>query len=135
MVKTLSETLFENFCTAAGISWKKIEETTSRTPDFELITSGRPIIVEVKEITANEQEQETDRLRRQRGYGNVLRFVPGERVRSKIAAASEQIKSRSQGIYPSMLVLTDLTRNGHCEPYHVRVGMYALEQVHIDFRR
>jgi hypothetical protein len=55
----------------------------------------------------------------------------GERVRKKIADCSPQIKARTQGRYPGLLVLWE---RGHCaglhtEPYHVRVAMAGFEQV------
>jgi hypothetical protein len=85
MVKTKSEEFFEQYCTSKGITWEKITETVTRTPDYELTISDQKIIVEVKEIAANKEEQESDRLMRERGYGNVLGGTPGERVRKKIA--------------------------------------------------
>jgi hypothetical protein len=131
MVKTDSETLFENYCTAKGISWQKIQETVTRTPDYDLTINGQTIVVEVKEIIRNEEEQESDRLRDERGYGNVLSTTPGDRVRRKIGNSSAQIKARTLGTHPSILVLFDGYGRGHLDPYQIRVAMYGLEQVYI----
>jgi hypothetical protein len=131
MVKTQSEEFFEQYCTGKGITWKKIQEAVSRTPDYELTACGQGIIVEVKEITANDEEKESERLRRERGW-SVSSSTPGDRVRKKITNSSAQIKARTQGLHPSILVSFDYGRvHGHLDPYQIRVAMYGLEQVHI----
>jgi hypothetical protein len=81
----------------------------------------------------NDEERESDRLLFKRGYGNALGGgTPGNRVRKKIADSSPQIKARTQGRYPSILVLCELHQiGGHLDPYNIRVAMYGLEQVHI----
>lgn len=135
-MKTQSEKWFEEFCASSGIECERIEEEITRTPDYELTIHEQKIIVEVKEITRNKEEQESDRLLSERRYGSVLSNTPGERVRKKISDSSSQIKARTQGINPSILVLCDLKYGcgqitGHLDPYNIRVGMYGLEQVHI----
>ncbi|MGD0020907.1 MAG: hypothetical protein ABSC54_01250 [Smithellaceae bacterium] len=134
-MKTQSEKWFEDFCARSGIECERIEEKSNKTPDYELTIDEQKIIVEVKEITRNKEEQESDRLLSKRGYGSVLSNTPGERVRKKISDSSAQIKARTQGINPSILVLCDLNYEcgqitGHLHPYNIRVGMYGLEQVH-----
>ena len=132
MEKTHSESLFEHYCRSKGIPWRKIPEADTRTPDYELAIEDRRIIVEVKEITRNKEERESDRLSRERGYGNVESNTPGDRVRSKITDSSAQIKARSLGINPSILVLFDCGHAyRHLHPYKIRVAMYGLEQVYI----
>jgi hypothetical protein len=128
--RTLSETWFEEFCARAGILYVRVAETESKTPDYTLTVQGQTVIAEVKEITRNKEERESDRLVRERGYGNVTGGTPGARVRKKIAESSAQIKALAQGRHPSVLVLFDFGR-GHLEPYHIRVAMYGLEQIHI----
>ena len=66
------------------------------------------------------------------GVGLVTGGTPGARVRGMIADASPQIKARAAGQSPSLLVLFDRGMvAGHLDPYHVRVAMYGLEQLHI----
>jgi hypothetical protein len=79
MAKTQSETSFEKFCANLGISCKRISEEHGKTPDYELTIDERKIIVEVKEITPNDEERESGRLLDERGYGNVLSNTPGDR--------------------------------------------------------
>ena len=132
MRKTPSENYFERLCAERGIPLKRIPEGCGKSPDYELAVDGQTVITEVKEITRNKQEQESDRVMQERGYGNVLSTTPGDRVRKKISEALPQIKARSKGIYPGLLVLFDRGFvAGHLDPYCLRVAMYGLEQIHI----
>ena len=133
-MKTQSEEWFEDFCARSGIECERIKKESNKTLDYELKIDEQKIIVEVKEITRNKEEQESDRLLLESGY-RALSNTPGERVRKKISNSSAQIKARTQGINPSILVLCDLKYGcgqitGHLDPYNIRVGMYGLEQVH-----
>ena len=88
------------------IDWKHIEEEAdAKTPDYELVIDGWKIIAEVKEITRNKKEQESDRLLEERVYGNALKVEPGARVRKKINVSSPQIKAKTKGRHPGILVL------------------------------
>ena len=131
-----SELLFEDFCEQTGINWKPIEVEEGgvcvKTPDYELLIADRTIIAEVKEITKNQEEQESDKLLKERGYGTVLGGVPGARVRKKINDSSPQIRTRTGGRYSGILVLYDYGRTAnHLDPYHIMTAMYGLEVVDI----
>jgi hypothetical protein len=131
MHRTISEKLLEEFCATKGIACLRIAESDERTPDYELVVGAVRIIVEVKEITPNKEEQESDLLLSQRGYGKVLSYTPGDRVRKKIADCSAQIKGRTGGRHASLLVVFDSVF-GHVDPYNIRVAMYGLEQIRIE---
>jgi hypothetical protein len=130
-VQTTSEILFEKFCADAKISCLPIprsKEQNQKTPDYDLIFGAVKVVTEVKEIERNAEEKESDRLLELRGYGNATGGVPGQRVRLKIQSSSPQIKTRAQGIHPSLLVLFDGYSFGrHITPYDIRVAMYGLE--------
>ena len=135
-MKTQSEKWFEDYRANAGIVCKRISEKNSKTPDYEITIDGQQIIVEVKEVSRNREERESDQLLSERGYGSVLSHTPGDRVRKKITDSSAQIKARTHGLYPSILVLCDLQFGcgqiaGHLDPYNIRVAMYGLEQRHM----
>lgn len=131
MAKPLSEKLFEDYCKSKSIVCKRIPETDSKTPDYELSIGDQRIIVEVKEITPNKEEKKSNQLLLKRGYGNALSNTPGGRVRKKINSSSQQIKTETKGIHPSILVLFDSGQKySHLDPYDIRVGMYGLEQVY-----
>jgi hypothetical protein len=125
---TISETLFEKFCSNSEIKCVPIQLEKSRTPDYEILIDEKRIIVEIKEIERNKEEKASLRLHGfEEGHG-----IPGDRIRAKINKACTQIKNRSKGIYPSILVLVDLTWGGHLDPYYIRVAMYGLEQIHMN---
>ena len=99
--RPVSELLFEDYCDRVEIDWKHIEEEAdAKTPDYELVIDGWKIIAEVKEITRNKKEQESDRLLEERVYGNVLDETPGARVRKKIMESSPQIKAKTEAATP-----------------------------------
>ncbi len=132
MTKTSSEIYFEKLCADLGISLTRIPEGKIKTPDYEITIDQQLIITEVKEMAHNKEEKESDRVLEERGYGNVLSTTPGDRVRKKIEKSSRQIKARTNGKYPSLLVLFDYgSVAGHLDPYCIRVAMYGLEQIHI----
>jgi hypothetical protein len=135
-MKTQSEKWFEDYCANSGITCQRIPAENNKTPDYEITIDGQRIIVEVKEISRNKDEQESDLLLSERGYGSVLSHIPGNRARKKITDSSAQIKAPTCGIYPSILVLCDLQFGcgqiaGHLDPYNIRVAMYGLEQIHM----
>lgn len=132
MPQAKAERLFEEFCASRGITCVRVQEGEGRTPDYELVVGSERIIVEVKEITANKEEEESDRLLAERGYGNVLSNTPGDRLRKKITDCLPQIKARTNARHPGLLVVFDRGgMAGHIAPYNIRVAMYGLEQVHI----
>ena len=59
--KTKSEQAFEDYCTAVGIVWTRIDESDTKRPDYSLEIDGRTVIAEVKEVDRNPEEQESDR--------------------------------------------------------------------------
>ena len=132
MVQTVSEREFENFCRLRGIPLARIAGADTRTPDYEVTLGSERIVIEVKETSPNPEELESLRLLEQRGVGKVTGGTPGDRVRKMIRSAAGQLKARSRGELPTLLVVFDQGRMaGHVEGYHIRVAMYGLEQVHI----
>ena len=132
MKRTISEEQFEAFCRIRNIPLERIPEGASRTPDYQITIGSEQIIVEIKETSPNPEELESDRMLKERGYGNVTGGTPGDRVRKMIRSASGQLKARSKGEFPTLLVVFDKGRVvGHVEGYHIRVAMYGLERIHI----
>jgi hypothetical protein len=130
--RTTSEEQFEAFCQQRGIPLERIPEADTRTPDYQVTIGAERIIVEIKETSPNPEELESNRLLKERGYGNVTGGTPGDRVRKMIRSASAQLKARSNGVLPALLVVFDQGRvAGHVEGFHVRVAMYGLEQIYL----
>ena len=130
--RTTSEEQFEEFCQQRDIPLERIPEADTRTPDYEITLGADRIVVEVKETSPNPEERESNRLLKVRCYGNVTGGTPGDRVRKMIRSASGQLKARSNGALPTLLVVFDEGRVArHVEGFHVRVAMYGLEQIYV----
>lgn len=130
-MKTQSEIYFEKFCERNRFPLLPVPVSTKRTPDYTLTVGGQLVVVEVKEIQPTAEELESERLAQERGYGTCIDRTPGKSVRKKIADCSTQIKARTQGRYPGLLVLWErgMCAGRHTEPYHIRVAMAGFEQV------
>jgi hypothetical protein len=133
MELTLSEYLFERFCSDREIPCRRVaRETGKKTPDYELFAATTLVVTEVKEIEKNAEELESDRLLEETGLGGVIGRTPGDRLRAKITACSKQIKARTLGRHPGLLVVFDERGEiPHLEPYSVEVAMCGLEQVYL----
>ena len=123
----VSELLFEDYCDRAGIDWNRIKKKDgAKTPDYELVIDGRTIIAEVKEIKRNKEEQESYRLMNEHGEGNALKVEPGARVRKKINVSSPQIKAKTKGRHPGILVLYNNGQiAGHLSSRQIMTAMYG----------
>jgi hypothetical protein len=129
--KTDSETYFEIFCQRNGFDLLPVPVGADKTPDYTLAVGDTLLVVEVKEVQPSADERESDRLVAERGYGNVISRTPGKQVRKKIADCAPQIRARTQGKRPGLLVLWE---RGHCvglhtEPYHITVAIEGFEQM------
>jgi hypothetical protein len=127
--KTQSENIFEKYCSNSEIQYHRITEGSSATPDYYLMIDGQKIVVEVKEI---DNKAEIRLVYKSNGLINFPGWKPGERVRNKIKYSSKQIKARTEGIYPSLLVLFYSGIAPYLDPYEIRIAMYGLEQVHVN---
>ena len=54
---TCSENHFEQFCSQLGLLFSRVEETTSRRPDYRMIFPATDVIVEIKEINPTPDER------------------------------------------------------------------------------
>jgi hypothetical protein len=125
---TLSETLFEKFCSNSGINFFPIQTGHKKSPDYELLIDEQRIIIEVTEI-----DKDKNYYQNSNGLINPPGYTPGEPIRIKIKKKLPQIKARTEGIYPSILVLFDRGQiAGYLDPYDIRVAMYGLEQIHMN---
>jgi hypothetical protein len=130
--RTISETLFERFCTDTGIPFVRLEPDSSsgqRTPDYELLLQEPPILVEVKQIDPNHEDQALLRAFAETGeysFGGV----PGDRLRGRISKASSQLRARVRLAQPTLVVVynnVDVLR-GFTGPHAVMSAMYGLYQ-------
>lgn len=129
MTKTLSEALFEKYCDSRGIRWRPITVGLTRTPDYDIFLRRFKVVTEVKEITQNQIERQAEEDLKKSKY-TVVSTVPGDRVRGKISDAVPQIRARSKGRFPGLLVLFGKGFSaGHIDPYQIRVAMYGFETI------
>lgn len=128
--RTTSELLFEELCARRCVSCARVPCGTVRTPDYDIMLHDMKVVVEVKELSLNDDDQRILRElseKRQSTWWNC----PGVRVRNKIDSAKVQLRNRAKGRHPSILVLFDNTANFIAlDDYNILVGMYGLETVH-----
>lgn len=123
--REVSEVLFEACCEKMQIDCKPIPtEQGGKTPDYELSIGGQTIIVEVKEL----KEDWTP------GVGK--HEIVGNRVRRKIDQSARQMKTRTAGRHPGMLVLY---RDGSGLSYfydpHLPAAMYGTQTIELEVPR
>jgi hypothetical protein len=124
---TESEKLFERFCAANGISCQPIE-CDGKKADYEVVVCGNRIIAELKQINPNESDDVTWNDGRNRGavaaWGNS-----DHRVRLKIQEARKQLKARSEGKLPTLLVIFDNGTFAGTDGTDIKTAMFGDEKV------
>jgi hypothetical protein len=129
-MKTDSEDLFELYCVQNDIPYEPVptkSDERKKTPDYDVFPNSKKTIVEIKQIDPNPEEKNKFKLFLTQ-HSVSGQMTPGSRVRSKITKAAPQICVRSNGIYPSILVLYNNVINcDHTTPYNILVGMYGFE--------
>lgn len=117
---TKSEIKFEQFCNDHIIQFNRIDTGLTTTPDYHIFVGSQKIIVEVKELQANDDDKRAlQDLKTQKSTVWGIHRV-GDRIRYKLDDAKKQIEGRAKGICPSMLVLYD------ARPFPVR-GIFSYE--------
>ncbi len=104
--KTISELLFELFCIDLNIPFTPIERTSQKTPDYDVILGGHTVVTEVKQCDPNEEDERHWANARSRGKGSAW-GDSDRRIRLKIQASRKQLKARSHGKLPALLVVYD----------------------------
>ncbi len=137
--RTISEMLFERFCMDTGLPFVRLEPDSAagrRTPDYELCLQEPPILVEVKQIDPNREDEARLRAFAETGeysFGGV----PGDRLRGRISKAGSQLRARARPNQPTLVVVynnVDVLR-GYTSPHAVMSAMYGLYQAVITTTR
>jgi hypothetical protein len=129
---TISETLFEQFCTDTGIPFVRLEPDLSagrRSPDYEIHLQEPPILVEVKQINPNHEDQASLLTFAETGEYSFS-CVPGDRLRGRISKAGSQLRARVRQDQPTLVVVynnVDVLRS-FTGPHAVMAAMYGLYQ-------
>lgn len=139
--RTLSETIFEQFCNAHRIRYDRVETDSAggvKTPDYDVFLDEQKVITEVKQIDPNSEERRLlEQLRVSDWASMEWHGDPAARVRNKISDAMPQISARAEGQYPSILVLYNNTPMTpyNTEPYSVLTALYGREASIIELTR
>ncbi|OGO01861.1 MAG: hypothetical protein A2Y72_05655 [Chloroflexi bacterium RBG_13_53_26] len=129
-----SELLFERFCQERGVKFERIPVVLNVkggwTPDWEAFPSGKRIVVEIAQLDPNKNDcrYSGDRSAGIIGAGGTI----GQRIRQKITDKADQLKARSAGVVPAMLVVYNNTEvRSYTSPEHVRAAMFGFDTYHI----
>ncbi|MEI8141156.1 MAG: hypothetical protein WCI03_14985 [bacterium] len=114
---TTSEQLFEKFCGMNAIQYERIPTTDDETPDYAITLCGTRVIVEIKELTPNEDDKKVIQKSKTALPGECVCWggTLGKRVRHKIESAKHQLKRLAAGKFPGVLLLYD------ARPYPFRI--------------
>jgi hypothetical protein len=127
--RTVSENMFEELCEFVGIACERVDEASTRTPDYEVKFSGHRVVAEVKQFDPNKEEAESNRRLAAGGIGGTT-AKPGQRIRKAIDDAAPQLKKLSKGECPTMvLVFNNSGAKQHTDPYSVATAMQGLDVV------
>jgi hypothetical protein len=135
---THSEQRFFDYCAARCYTAECIstEPNVRRTADFRVQGSGVATIVEVEELTANEddlREHEAFKINGSCSGGGII----GSRARRHIRDAADQLKSHRAEALPSVIVLYDNIRFDGARPcfpyadlqsFHIDAAMFGFIQ-------
>lgn len=101
---TRSEELFERLCQTQGIACRKIPESKTKTPDYEIAVSSVSVLVEVKQLDENDEDR---RINEALSIGGETPGVecPSDRVRHHIADAYGQLKAYNRAGLATGVVL------------------------------
>ena len=130
---TESETLFQRLCKKKGLLFDRIEAESGKTPDYLIKIGDTCIVVEIKEFEANTDESTTVHdisMNSGKFHTFDTQVTLGNAVRRKIKKAGPQIRRKTAGKLPSMLILYNkcLLKNP-ANDYEVRVAMYGFDAI------
>jgi hypothetical protein len=114
---TVSEQLFEDYCSLRGYAFKRIEAVVrkGRFPDYWINTQRGTVICEVKEIIPNAEDKAFDERFRKYGHADSSCSI-GKRARAALVDASVQLKRFEYDPRPCMAVIFDRTYRDYLSP-------------------
>jgi len=125
---TVSERLFEQFCTENSIRFVRIEEEQYQTQDYDVYFSCHRVVAEVKQIDPNDDDLELSKQLHSHGIASAWDETE-RRVLLKINSARKQLKSGSRGRFPTVLVLYDNVPTKPIDTEDIKTAMYGHETV------
>jgi len=127
--KTFSENLLENWFGRKVVEWRSIRvalKPGNQRPDYAIRVAGVRCIVEVKELTSNDEDKHIIENAR----ADIMEFrwvAAGKRVRHAIRNAEKQLRKFSARGFPTIVCIFDKTISFHDEEFQVRAAMYGDE--------
>lgn len=132
---TCSELIFEQFCQMRQLRYRRVATGAQKTPDYDVYVGRRKIVVEIKQIDPNPEEQKTIKEFQQQKSISI-KYPLGKRVRDKITDAAGKFRTRIKKRYPSLLVLyNNVELYKHTEPRDILAGMYGQLYFPVTVRR
>ncbi len=120
-IKTVSESVFEEFCDSNNIVCEKISEGSEPTPDYLVTLTGRQFVVEVKQIDHDTDFNSED---------GVSTRITGSHIRKKIhdTRIRKQLKNATDKGTPTILLVynnMDKMQSFGTEPHDFISAMYG----------
>jgi hypothetical protein len=84
---TESQQLFESFCSSSSVPIYPIPRSIKlgeQTPDYDIFISGYRVVVEVKQLEPNPEDQKYINRLQRTGSTGIISSQPGHRVRKAI---------------------------------------------------
>lgn len=142
-----SELHFQRYCDLRGYDCRRIDESKQprvRSPDYEVFINTQRVIVEVKELIANQEES---RNWRKTWSDEIVVHgrEPGKRARQHIETAVGQIRPYAQKGDPTVVLLYDnifidgrrpyppLSLMDPLGPYDIDVALFGLQTANLRF--
>lgn len=128
---TRSEELFEKFCNQCSFKFDRLLPSYQRgvrSPDYDIFPHEKRVVVEVKELVPGP----FDEAARASEARNRYCFCDQRgRVRDTVGKACGQLKTRSQGTVPAVLVLFDCGIIGGIDCIDIKNAMYGDETLEV----
>jgi hypothetical protein len=125
--KTRSERLVEDWLGCNGITWRRLPVAVTpghRRPDYAIKIAGNWCIIEVKEITPNDDDRRTIENFRA-GIVASQWVAPGKRLRPAIRSGEGQLRKFSGRGFATIICLVDTTASFYDAEFHVRAALYG----------
>lgn len=140
--ETTSERAVRDLCRIRGIALVRLPVGAASQPDFEITCPCGPVVVEVKEITANQDDIDFVESMEKFGQASESRRI-GARVRAAIQSAKPQLKAHKNRRVPRAILLYDnrvhrgTRRDVYAAPLNdmdIDAGMFGQITVEFSFR-
>lgn len=117
--RTVSEAIFEKFCSSNAIKWERIQEAEHSTPDYKVQLGGRDVFIEIKQIDEDANFRDSN---------GVSTRALGQHIRAKMAEGRRQVQFGARKDSPAILLIynnLDPLQMFGTEQHDFLAGMYG----------